>query len=247
MENKLTRYYRSALSRCVWLIALFGVGVNLLVGWASRTWGTDNWGTHLVEGLLSSGAIAGLFLFAERQIRTRLWKLAYPELDLDGTWSGATTYERQHISSTGSTSDPSFAPFERANNVLLVQNCLTIAVKASIAPNKKGNWHSLASQIVDSETGPSVRYAYYVDYGGASGFPSEVIGYETLSVVNPTPGVRPEMLSGSFAHCARGQAPVFSGSVAFFRSQEPKEPAKAEKFARWVGTRIAKLGKPKVE
>jgi len=245
MENKLARYYRSALSKFVWLIAVFGAAINLAIRWLSEQLGPDSLLVDALGSLLSFGVIAGLFLLAEKQIRTRLWRLAYPELDLTGKWSGATRYEKRPIPEISGSKDD-FVPFERPNDVLLEQDCLDISVAAAVAPSSTGSWYSLASEFEVLKTGPTVRYAYRVDYGGAAGFPHEAIGYETLSVVEPTLGVRPIRLSGSFSHCARGQTPVYSGSVAFSRIEEAPR-SKWVRVGIFLGTRIAKFGKPKVE
>lgn len=245
MDSKLARYYRSALSKFVWLIALLGAAVNLLISWASERFGQDSVIADVAGSLLSFGVIASLFLFAEKKIRTRLWRLAYPEWDLSGKWSGETRYEKCFDLNISGPND-TFQPFERPNDVILEQDCLEITVVAAVSPTSRGSWYSLASEFEVLRTGPTVRYAYRVDYGGVPGFPHEAVGYEILNVVEPILGKRPLRLSGSFSHCMRGQGPVYSGSVAFSRVDEIPA-SRWKRFVIFLGTRIAKFGKPTVE
>jgi hypothetical protein len=231
--------------RFVGLIVLFGIGVHILTVVATTHWGADSRVVHLLPTLLSSSVIGGLFLFAEKQIRERLWKLAYPELDLDGTWSGGTSYNIRYI--PADTPMNPFQEFERPNKVLLRQNCHHIVVSSTAAPGDSGHWSSLTADLVIEPNGPTVRYAYQVVYGPSSGlFPPEAIGYETLSVLNPVDGTRPVQLRGSFYHCARGQRPVYSGSVAFTRESKEIPSSGWRRFCLWLGRLIANYCKPSV-
>lgn len=239
MESRLVVYYRNAMSRCVWLIAFFGIGVHWAIGRLALAYGANSWAVVGAKNLLSFGAVAALFLFAERAYRTHLWKLVYPELDFSGVWKGSTTYERRQIPVNGATAE--FVPFEAPNDVLLKQDCFSISVLPTVSPTQTGSWRSLVAGLGE---GPSVRYAYLVDYGGKEGFPHEAIGYETLSVVGPEEGSRPRRLSGSFSHCARGQAPVYSGSVAFELRGGSR---KSKRIFNWFLKAVAYLGKPGVD
>jgi hypothetical protein len=231
MDHKLVRYYRSALSRYVWLIVFVGAWLNVGLWVASDYVGGNAILKKLVSGLLSFSVIAWLYLRGEKAIRTQLWRLAYPELDLHGRWSGATTYARRHdVSATQSAQV--FQPFHKPNDVLLRQDCLGIA-----------------SGFEESQAGPCVRYAYHVSYGGEPGFPDAADGYEELRVQSPSPGKRPTLLQGTFAHCASGSSPWYSGSVSF-RLVEEASPASASMRRRLclaLATVLAKLGKPRSE
>jgi hypothetical protein len=232
VSSRPIRYYQNALTRCAWLIAVLATAANGILEWLNPVleWISVQLGLnqqlapYVGRLALSIGVIGGLFLLCEKTIRETLWRLAYPELDLNGIWSGETTYNRRHIDAAGGTSP--FTPFSRNNDVLLKQDCLGISVGATKAPgpDEVGAWYSLAAELSDDKEGPVVQYLYYVNYGDMEGFPHEAKGYEALRVLNSTAGVRPAHVHGEFAHCAQGQIPVYSGTVKFERIAPPSAP-----------------------
>ncbi len=102
------------------------------------------------------------------------------------------------------------------------QDCLSIRLIPAVGP-RYSVFKSTAVNLVDKD---KLVYAYEVRYLSAKGdttFPDATYGYEELEVVDPSgvvdPGkkVRPTQMNGWFAHCAKGQAPVYSGLVTFKR------------------------------
>ncbi|HEY2235044.1 MAG TPA: hypothetical protein VGK01_16355, partial [Candidatus Angelobacter sp.] len=154
--------------------------------------------------------IGFFFLAGEWLIRTRLWKLEKPWLNFSGLWEGETKYQ---VMEKGSDKiDPqTFQPFSSKHEVKIEQDCFSISIK----PTDKtfATWYSITMTVRNAE---EVAYAYEVKYADETPrFPAKAIGYEQMSVTLRKKGWfgirkdRPIRLSGTFAHCAEGQTPVY--------------------------------------
>jgi hypothetical protein len=167
----------------------------------------------------SSLIVGGMYLFGEAFIRTTLWKLERPHLNFSGSWRAETTYTTVEKETTAVTAK-GFQSFASSHDVRIAQDCLSI----SIEPTARAfaSWQSIAMTILEQG---GIGYAYRVSYDNSQDpdFPPDAIGYEELSVIDsrrlkfPFWREAPHALSGTFAHCARGAAPIFRGTVKFWR------------------------------
>ena len=201
MTNKLQRFHRYALSRVVWPLS-FGVGLLTAFLWQlapEKPW------AKILSPLTSAAAVGGAFLFVERTTRLKLWRIAYPELDFAGTWSGGTQYNEQQLGETGSV--PSFQPFTKNHQIRFKQDCLNIAVDYDETEDYHG-WNSTVATLASDGDRVSLRYAYEVTYRKGERrddrLPSRSRGLEELSVVDSREGCRPNRITGTFAHAVDG-------------------------------------------
>lgn len=243
MENKLIRYYRSALSKGVWIITFFGVYLALIAEILVDKLGEDSIWVDLIRSGLSMCVIATLFLLFEKQVRTRLWKLAHPELDISGIWKGETTYQVQEINKKGCHSDD-YKPEISSHEIRFSQDCLNLKVEPTVAENYPGAWFSLVAGFGKDQ----IRYAYQVNYGNTPNRPDSAVGYEELNIIETDAGQRPIKLAGTFSHCAGGQRPVYSGTVSFHRDVSTEKPTKKSiRLLNKCTKVVALLLKPRVE
>ncbi len=243
MNEKLSRYYRSAIGKGVWIVTFCGVFIALTAERLSGIIGRDNIAIDLLRSLLSMAVVATVFLFFEKQVRTRLWKHAYPELDVSGNWTGETTYQIQQIPEEGKKPED-YEPETVDHRIEFDQTCLTLKVKPTLVKDYPGAWYSLVAGFEGNE----LRYAYQVNYGNAPNRPESATGYEQLQLMGTEDGKSPAQLTGTFCHCAWGQRPVYSGTVTF-RRQPPREDRRGVFSRTWticVGL-FAKFLKPRVD
>jgi len=205
---ELLRYYST---RLISLLVVIAAGVVLLdtiiEPWMATKLGSGHWLIELEKNLggklwpiavLGAGAVI---------IRRYLWRLERPELDFSGVWEGVTRYQHIRIG-TGEV------PFEGRYKVRMDQDCLSIKIVPSTGESFV-NWGSLALELPDQDT---LRYAYWVSYSDRTKFPEDAVGYEEMRVTARDKRNRPIEMTGNFYHCARGQTPVYSGSVKFTRT-----------------------------
>jgi hypothetical protein len=243
MDDRLARYYRNALSKGVWVITFLGVYLALTAERLAGILGDDSMWVDLLRSGLSMSVIAASFLFLERRVRTKLWKLAHPELDVSGIWEGETTYQIQQVAGDGESAE-GYEPETTPHEIQFVQDCLTLRVGPTVAHDYPGSWFSLVAGFGENQ----VRYAYRVNYGKSPRRPSSATGYEELQLTALEKGQRPTELTGIFSHCAWGQKPVYSGTVRFNRRLDPEDSRSllhrlskscAKLIAHWLKPRVA--------
>jgi hypothetical protein len=156
-------------------------------------------------------------------LRSLTWKWVRPSLNFSGRWKGTSTYSTAYLSTeisrTSETTLPTKAdvetfrwPAPAQHSMVIEQDCFHIRITPTESA-MYANWESFAADLLNRET---FAYAYRVNYKGKTGFPSDAYGYEELKVVERAWG-RPKVLSGHFWHCARGQNPIYGGTVRFER------------------------------
>jgi hypothetical protein len=224
--SELRTYYVSRIRILVILIVAYALAVELVPGRLERT-EIPAW-TFWIAGHLNSGPVVGiLFLLGEWLIRNKLWRVERPGLVFEGDWNATTTYEDAE---KGPGIVPMQLPHTAADHIVrFTQSCLHIGVAPSAADPFVA-WHSVAADLASDDTKISVRYAYVVTYAQEMrlrGFPPEAIGYEAITAVESEGNGRPKKLAGTFAHCARGQYPVYRGTVTLTRvvRTSPASPA----------------------
>jgi hypothetical protein len=216
--KELLEFYKSALLRVASVVAALAVGVPVfLLPLLETKFGKGHWSSTAASWLTSGTAVAIYLGVSEWLIRKHLWKFWHPELNFHGVWDGISTYTDIH-KGTGPVGH--FVNHQAR----IEQTCLSIQLIPSIGDEFE-SFKSTTVNLVDKHT---LVYAYEVRYkpkhsSNQAIFPQATFGYEELSVVDPTgkvmPGerVRPSVLHGWFAQCAKGQEPVYSGSVVFKR------------------------------
>lgn len=210
MQRVLFRYYRVALARVAWIIALVAVGVGALLLQID--------GARWLTSLLSVGVVAAVFLGCERLVRIHLWRYAYPHFDFSGKWVGATNYKP--VPETPG-SDRGGDGFTVHHEIVFAQDCLGIEVIPSDGKAYEGGWNSLVCSLTH---GGCIEYAYEVNYDGSPRFPIDALGYERLKVIDSqTSDGRPTRLTGNFYHCVRGKWPVYNGTVRFERVEVDRD------------------------
>ncbi|HEY2360540.1 MAG TPA: hypothetical protein VGK36_05460 [Candidatus Angelobacter sp.] len=216
--QELRDYYRKRLKWMLAPIVSFAILYRQFAVPAIHNWYHSHgftFGESWLEGAYSL-MIGFFFLAGEWLIRTRLWKLEKPWLNFSGLWEGETKYQ---VMEKGSDKiDPqTFQPFSSKHEVKIEQDCFSISIK----PTDKtfATWYSITMTVRNAE---EVAYAYEVKYADETPrFPAKAIGYEQMSVTLRKKGWfgirkdRPIRLSGTFAHCAEGQTPVYRGNVTF--------------------------------
>src|SRR5262245_21226020 len=120
MNNILHRFHRYALSRVVMPLSLI-VGLVFAVGWSLAP---DSSLNIFLGTLTSAAAVGGTFLFLEKTIRIRLWRIAYPEYDFQGTWKGHTEY----CCRDGVIDGEEFHSFKKEHPIRFKQDCLSVMV-----------------------------------------------------------------------------------------------------------------------
>lgn len=221
MNNTLHRFHRYALSRIVWPLSVL-VGIFTAIGWSLAP---DNLLTNFLAPFTSAAVVGGAFLFGEKLIRVYLWKVAYPELDFQGTWQGHTEYcELQDINDKDNSE---FKPFKKNHDIRFKQDCLAVAVEYDETDAYHG-WNSTVATLFNENGRVGLRYAYEVKYKQGeerdSRLPVSSKGLEELSVVRSIAGQKPKRVTGSFAHTSDGSRPIYSGTVVFERTlDEPEE------------------------
>jgi len=220
MNDDLQRFHRYALSRTVWPLSLI-VGFIFAIGWSLAPESPIN---RFFGPLTSAAAVGGSSLFFEKLIRTRLWKIAYPEFDFQGTWIGHTEY--CHQDSVSQEEKNKFKPFKKLHPIRFKQDCLSVMVDYDQTEAYQG-WNSTIATLFKEKGKIGLRYAYEVTYrqGEAKDnkLPNTSKGLEEISVVAPIEGARPNMVTGTFAHTTDGPSPRYSGTVEFKRQKDRHE------------------------
>ena len=216
MQDKLHKYHRYALSRLVWALSILA-GLLLAYLWSLAP---DSFINRLLAPLTSAAVVGGIFLFSEKVVRQSLWKIAYPELDFQGTWQGHTEYCCQYLDSQDS-SESKTVPFKKYHNIRFKQDCLSIRVDYDETDAFHG-WNSTVATIFYEKGIPGLRYAYEVKYKQGTAkdekLPVSSKGFEEILVVNSKEGKRPAKVTGSFSHSCDGPKPIYSGTVSFQRN-----------------------------
>lgn len=220
MNDVLQRFHRYALSRVVWPLSLI-VGLLFAVGWSFAPDGPIN---RLLGPLTSAAAVGGTFLFIEKLIRTRLWRIAYPEYDFQGTWIGHTEYCHQDGATEKENQD--FRPFKKEHLIRFKQDCLSVRVDYDETAAFQG-WNSTTATLLNEKGKVGLRYAYEVIYRQGEerdkNLPNTSRGLEEIFVVHGVAGKRPQRVTGSFAHTTDGPSPRYSGTVEFNREADTSE------------------------
>jgi hypothetical protein len=141
-----------------------------------------------------------------------------PQLNFSGRWQGKSTYTDNHLQSENLRAD--LVGSSVVHQARIEQNCLSIQLTPAVG-EKYEVFQSTAVNLISKN---KLVYAYEVRYKKQVGLPTDTTyGYEEVQVVdtegrsNPGDKVRPSELRGWFAHCAKGQKPVYSGTVVFQR------------------------------
>ncbi len=220
MNDILQRFHRYALSRVVWSLSLV-MGLIFAIGWSLAP---DSPINSFLGPLTSAAAVGGTFLFLEKLIRTRLWRIAYPEYDFQGTWIGHTEYCHQD----GATEEKSkeFYPFKEEHPIRFKQDCLSVMVDYDETDVYQG-WNSTIATLFNEKGKVGLRYAYEVTYRQGKvknrNLPNTSKGLEEIFVVRGVVGKRPQRVTGSFAHTTDGPSPRYSGTVEFDRKEDATE------------------------
>jgi hypothetical protein len=217
--EELASYYRNRLKWWVGIVVTLAILYRQFladVGIWSQAHVTSSVGqeTILKGAKYGDSILVGiLFLTGEWLIRTKLWKIERPSWNFSGTWEGATVYQTVEKSAPGTTTQVPFSSGK--HEILIEQDCLSI----SVAPKRTGPFINWSSKTMTVLTLGTIGYAYEVNYNDLNRFPATAIGYEELKVNQWKKRWygrrRPISLTGWFAHCARGQVPVYSGTVEF--------------------------------
>lgn len=159
-------------------------------------------------------------MFSEKLVRQSLWKIAYPELDFQGTWQGHTEYCFQYLEHQ-ENSDTKFIPFKKHHDIRFKQDCLSVRVDYDETEAFHG-WNSTVATIFHNNGTPGLRYAYEVQYKQGidkdEKLPVSSKGFEEILVVGTEEGKRPSKVTGSFSHSCDGPRPIYSGTVSFQRN-----------------------------
>jgi|ERR1035437_9385309 hypothetical protein len=214
----LRQYYRDRLKVWVGIIAAAAILYRVTVAPDVHLFFQSHFTSirpSLVDWVITTidSALAGvLFLCGEWFIRTKLWKWENKSLNFSGRWKGETSYDAVEKESVAVTAQ-GFKPFAKEHEVLIDQDCLSIAIKPT--DQEFVSWYSIA---MDMRSADQIAYAYDVTYKNP-GFPPTAIGYEEMNVTARRESYfgegRPIKLSGRFYHCAQGTAPLYRGSVKF--------------------------------
>lgn len=214
MNDLLFLYYRQSLSRIIPLITL-AVGSLLAFAWGPQS---NQLFDKTIAVITSTAAIGGLFLMFERLVRARLWRIAYPEFDFEGKWSGRTHYRSANGGTTINNQD--FCAFTTEHEIQFEQDCLSIRVVYGESKAFLG-WNSTLATIFNEGSRIGLRYAYEVRYRGEEDadqrLPVSARGLEELFVVGPKTGTKPSRMTGTFSHVLNGASPIYSGTVEFAR------------------------------
>ncbi len=233
MNDILQRFHRYALSRVVWPLSIL-VGLVFAIGWSLAP---DNPLTNFLAPLTSAAAVGGSFLFFERLIRSRLWKIAYPEYDFQGIWNGHTEYCNPECVSEEEKTN--FQPFKKYHDIRFKQDCLSVMVDYDETEAYQG-WNSTIATLFKEKGRVGLRYAYEVTYRQGETrdgrLPVTSRGLEEISVVASEEAKMPLRVTGTFAHTTDGSSPKYSGTVEFSRKIE-----KIDRVARWYENIVAKL------
>jgi hypothetical protein len=205
------------------LLAYFAPGK--ILPWIASTAGQDSNWYFIASHVGSRIGFLIIFSLGSWLLRAHAWKWIRPSLDFSGKWKGTSTYSSAYLaaslSKTGETNLPSKAeqesfrwPAPAQHSMKIEQDCFDIRIAPTEAP-AYANWESLTADLRD---GGTLVYAYKVNYKGKPGFPADACGYEEVKVVERGLFGRPKVLSGSFWHCARGQNPIYAGTVRFERT-----------------------------
>jgi hypothetical protein len=215
MNDVLFRYYRQSLSRVIPVIAL-AVGALIAFGWSPKT---NQLFDKVIAIITSTAAIGGLFLMFEKLVRVRLWRIAYPEFDFEGRWSGHTNYLSVYGGST--MTNQGFCAFSTVHDIQFEQDCLSIRVVYDESEAFLG-WNSTLATIFNEGGRTGLRYAYEVTYRKGKNtdyrLPDKSSGLEELFVVGPKVGRKPSRVTGTFSHALSGSTPMYSGTVEFTRA-----------------------------
>lgn len=225
MNEILQRYHRYALSRVIWVLSII-VGLLFALGLGLES---DALLDKAIGFATSVAVVGGAFFLFERLIRIRLWKIAYPEYNFQGTWTGHTEY----CISEGVTEKEKteFQPFKIYHDIRFKQDCLSVMVDYDETDAYQG-WNSTIATLFKEKGKVGLRYAYEVTYrqgdSGDERLPSTSRGLEEISVVASEEGKMPVRVTGTFAHTTDGPNPKYSGTVEFSR-----KIVKADKKAKW--------------
>lgn len=210
--RELRSFYIKWLSAIALVVALAAHGAaKIALPWIQQQYPTDPW--HLatiLEALTSRPALVAVLALSEWLLRTRLWKWRWfhPELDFSGNWKGVSTYTAVQVGTAP-------VPLVVHHEARIEQDCLGIR----LIPAKGSAFVRFESTAVNLLVDPiRLVYSYHVLYTDVKNFPAETFGYEEMSPVEHDGIGRPTLLHGWFAHCARGQEPVYSGTVQFKRA-----------------------------
>lgn len=217
MNDVLQRFHRYALGRVTWPLSLV-VGSLFAFGWSLAP---DNPLNTFLGPLTSAAAVGGAFWYFERIIRLRLWKIAYPEYDFNGTWKGYTEYCRPEGISENEKLN--FKPFKKFHDIRFKQDCLSVMVDYDETDAYQG-WNSTVATLFSEKGKVGLRYAYEVTYRQGEKrdkrLPYNSKGLEEINVVGSEEGKFPTRVTGVFAHTTDGPAPKYSGLVTFDRKIE---------------------------
>lgn len=233
MNEILHRYHRYALSRVIWALSIF-IGFLFAIGLGLAS---DNLLNKVIGFVTSVAVVGGMFFFFERLIRIKLWRIAYPEYDFQGTWSGHTEYCTSEGMSKKEQAE--FQPFKISHDIRFKQDCLSVMVDYDETKAYQG-WNSTIATLFKEKGKVGLRYAYEVTYRQGESrderLPLTSRGLEEISVVASEEGKMPLRVTGTFAHTTDGPNPKYSGTVEFNRQIEEDD-----KEARWYESILAKI------
>lgn len=233
MNEILQRYHRYALSRVTWALSVV-VGLLFATGFGLTS---DSILIKAIGFVTSVSVVGGVFFLFEKLIRIRLWKIAYPEYDFQGTWSGYTEYCIPEGVSKKVKAE--FQPFKIYHDIRFKQNCLSVMVDYDVTESYQG-WNSTIATLFNEEGKVGLRYAYKVTYRKGESrdnrLPLTSRGLEEISVVESEEGKMPLKVSGTFTHTTDGPNPKYSGTVEFSRKVE-----ETDKETRWYEKLLDKL------
>lgn len=216
MQDKLQKFHRYALGRLVWTLSIL-IGFLLAYLWSLAP---DSFINRILAPLTSAAVVGGIFLFSEKLVRQSLWKIAYPELDFQGTWHGHTEYCCQYLDNQDGT-ESKFSPFKKYHDISFKQDCLSIRIDYAETDSFHG-WNSTVATISYDKGIPGLRYAYEVQYKQGidkdTKLPKSSKGFEEILVVGSEEGKRPSKVTGTFSHSCDGPRPMYSGTVSFKRN-----------------------------
>jgi hypothetical protein len=172
--------------------------------------GPTFWESVLVGLLTSSTCFGPLFWGYEWLVRKHIWRLLHPELDLNGRWSGTTTYE---VLQRGDPQKSPTLPQSRSHETDILQDALSIVVR----PARGDGFVSWQAEAADLSADGTLTMAYSVRRHVEDGFPVETLGYEVVRPVVRNSKQRPEELAGTFFHAAQSDIPLYSGRSDYKR------------------------------
>jgi hypothetical protein len=215
-----------ALSIVVGLLFALGLGLA-----------SDNLINKAIGFATSVAVVGGTFFLFEKLIRTRLWKIAYPEYDFQGSWNGHTEYCIPEGVTIKEKTE--FQPFKIYHDIRFKQDCLSVMVDYDETGAYQG-WNSTIATLFREKGKVGLRYAYEVTYRQGEArderLPLTSRGLEEISVVASEEGKMPSRVTGTFAHTTDGPNPKYSGTVEFSRKIE-----KVNKDAKWYQNILAKI------